>query len=98
LPDVIVEKLSRPSVKTIESSEATDEWGMMVIDEPEQEPVYDWMHSIKMFLENRPPLDDNAEVERIAQKSKQYHIIDVILFHRGVNGMMMKCISREVGI
>jgi hypothetical protein len=39
-----------------------------------------WMHPIKMFIEYMPPLDDNAEVERIARKSKQYHLIDVILF------------------
>jgi hypothetical protein len=42
----------------------------MVIDEPEQEPAYDWMNLIKMFLENQPPSDDNAKVERIAGKSK----------------------------
>ncbi len=53
---------------------------LMVIDEPKQEPVYDWMHPIKMFLENQSPLDDNTEVERIARKSKQYHLIDGILF------------------
>jgi hypothetical protein len=70
----------------------------MVIDEPEQEPLYDWMQLIKMFLENQPPSDDNAEVECIARKSKQYHIIDDILFHQGANDMMMKCISREEDI
>jgi hypothetical protein len=70
----------------------------MVVDEPEQELVYDWMHPIKMFLENQHPSDDNVKVEHIAQKSKQYHIIDDILFRRGANGMMMKCISWEEGI
>jgi RNase P subunit RPR2 len=55
----------------------------MVIDEPDQ----DWMHMIKIFLENQPPLDDNAKVEHIERKSKQYHLIDV-----------MKCISREEDI
>jgi hypothetical protein len=59
--------------------------------------VYDWMHPIKMFMENRPLSDDNAEVERVARMSKQYHRIDGILFCRGVNGMMMKCISRKEG-
>jgi hypothetical protein len=48
------------------------------------------MFPIKMFMENQPPLDDNAEIEGIAQKSKQYHIIDEILFHRGTNDLMMK--------
>jgi hypothetical protein len=52
----------------------------MVINEPEQDPVYDWMSSIKMFLENQPSLDDNTEVERIMCKSKQYHLIDGMLF------------------
>jgi hypothetical protein len=37
----------------------------MVIDELEQEPTYDWMNPIKIFLENQPPSDDNANVERI---------------------------------
>jgi hypothetical protein len=71
---------------------------LMVIDEPEQGLAYDWMSPIKMFLDNQPPLDDNAEVERIARKSKMYHLIDGILYRRGANGMMMKCISREEGI
>jgi hypothetical protein len=52
----------------------------MVIDEPEQEPAYDWMHPIKMFLENHPPSDDNVIVENIACRSNQYHLIDGILF------------------
>jgi hypothetical protein len=42
--------------------------------------MYDWMHSIKMFLENQPPSDDNVEVEHIGRKSKQYHLVDGILF------------------
>jgi hypothetical protein len=51
-----------------------------------------------MFLNNQPPSDDNAEVERIVCKSKMYHLIDGILYRRGANGMMIKCISREEGI
>jgi hypothetical protein len=34
---------------------------------------------IKMFLENQPTSDDNVKVERIAYKSKQYHLVDGIL-------------------
>jgi hypothetical protein len=60
--------------------------------------MYDWIYPIKMFLENNPPSDDNAKVECIVFKSKQYHLVDRILFRRGANGMMMKCISRENGI
>jgi hypothetical protein len=56
------------------------------------------MSPIKMFLDNQSPSDDNAKVERIARKSKMYHLIDGILYRRGANDMMMKCISREEGI
>jgi hypothetical protein len=55
-PDVIVEKLSKPSVK------AAIEHDLMVIDKPKQEPVHDWMRPIKIFLANHPPSDDNIEV------------------------------------
>jgi hypothetical protein len=51
-PNVIVEKLSKPSVKAMDSSEAKVGQDMLVIDELEQEPAYDWMHPINMFLEN----------------------------------------------
>jgi transposase InsO family protein len=71
---------------------------LMAIDGEEPEPADDWMQPIRLFLENNPPPDDNAEAERIARKAKQYQLIDGILFRRGANGMMMKCISREEGI
>jgi hypothetical protein len=56
------------------------------------------MRPIRAYLDNQPPLDDNVEVERIARKSRMYHLIDGVLFRQGANGMMMKCISREEGI
>jgi hypothetical protein len=67
-PDVIVERLFKPSVKTEES---TSEVGpkLMIIDEPAQPPAYDWMSLIRAYLDNQPPSDDNAEVERITRKS-----------------------------
>jgi hypothetical protein len=70
----------------------------MVIDEPPQQPAYDWMSPIRTYLDNQPPLDDNVEVERIARKSRMYDLIDGVLYRQGANGMMMKCISREEGI
>jgi hypothetical protein len=79
-PDVIVEKLSKSSIKPAEVVNEVIDQDLMVIDESEQMQVYDWMNPIKMFLENQPPSDDNAEVERITHKSKQYHLIDEILF------------------
>jgi hypothetical protein len=95
--DVIVEKLFKPSVKPEESIDQ-EELVLMIIDEPAQQPVDDWMRPIRAYLDNQPPLDDNVEVERIARKSRMYHLIDGVLFRQGANGMMMKCISREEGI
>jgi hypothetical protein len=76
-PDVIIEKWSKPSVKPIEPASEAD---LMVINEPDQEPAYDWINPIKMFLDNQPPSDDNTEVERIALKSRMYHLIDGVLY------------------
>jgi hypothetical protein len=52
----------------------------MVIDESEQEPTYDWMSLIMMFLDNQPSSDKNVEVERIVRKSKMYLLIVRILY------------------
>jgi hypothetical protein len=68
--DVIIEKLSKPSVRPAEEDIDATKPDLMVINEPEQEPAYDWMSTIKTFLVNQPPSDDNAEVESIARKSK----------------------------
>jgi hypothetical protein len=95
--DVIVERLFKPLVK---SEASTSEVGpkLMIIDEPAQPPAYDWMSSIRAYLNNQSPSHDNAEVERIARKSWMYHLIDRVLYRQGANEMMMKCISREEGV
>jgi hypothetical protein len=94
-PDVIVERLAKPLVKPVEAIEEAD---LMVIYGPDQEPAYDWMDLIRMFLDNQPISDDNAKIERIACKAKMYRLIDGVLYRWGANGMMMRCISREEGI
>jgi hypothetical protein len=92
-PDVIVERLFKPSVKLEES---TSEVGpeLMIIDEP----AYDWMSPIRAYLDNQLPSNDNAEVDHIARKSRMYHLIDGVLYRQCANEMMTKCISREEGI
>jgi hypothetical protein len=94
-PDVILERLVKPSVKATEPSEDT---GLMVIDGPDQQSGFDWMSQIRSYLENRPLADDDAEIERIARKSRMYHLIDGVLYRQGANGMMMRCISKDEGI
>jgi hypothetical protein len=80
LSDVIIEKLLKPSVKPAETINEAFEQDLMVIDEPNQEPAYDWINPIKIFLENQASSDDNAEAERIMRKSRMCHLIDEILF------------------
>jgi hypothetical protein len=92
---VIVEKLTKPSVKLEETLRETD---LMIIDGAEQQPEIDWMRPIKVYLDNQPILDNNAEIERIACKSRMYHLIHGVLYKQGANGMMMKCISKDEGM
>jgi hypothetical protein len=84
----------------VKLEESTSEVGpeLMIIDESAQQPTYDWMSLIRAYLDNQPPSDDNAEVERIACKSRMYHLIDGVLSRQGADRMMMKCISREEDI
>jgi hypothetical protein len=95
LPDVIVEKLTKPSVKAAEPAE---EANLMVIDGSDQKPAYDWMSPIRAYLDNQPLSDDTAEIERVTHKSRMYHLIDGVLYRQGANGMMMRCFSKEEGI
>jgi hypothetical protein len=74
-PYVTIERLFKLSVKPEESiSKAEPE--LKIIDELAQQPAYHWISLIRAYLDNQPPSDDNAEVERIARKSRMYHLID----------------------
>jgi ribonuclease HI len=59
---VIIERLSRPSVKPEKSTSGQVGADLMVIDELVQQPAYDWMGPIRTYLDNQPPSNDNAEV------------------------------------
>jgi hypothetical protein len=75
-------------------TEPSEDTGFMVIDGTDQQSGCDWMSQIRSYLENRPLTNDNAEIERIARKSRMYHLIDGVLYRQGANGMMMRCISK----
>jgi ribonuclease HI len=94
-PDVILERLAKPSVKATKPSEDTC---FMVIDRPDQQSGFDWMSQIRSYLENRPLADDDAEIECITHKSRMYHLIDGVLYRHGANSMMMRYISKGEGI
>jgi hypothetical protein len=70
----------------------------MIIDGAEQQPEIDWMGPIRAYLDNQPIPNDNSEIERIARKSRMYHLIDGVLYKQGANDMMMKCISKDEGM
>jgi hypothetical protein len=93
-PDVIIEKLTKPSVKAAETLKET---GLMIIDGAEQQSETNWMSPIKAYLDNQPISYDNVEIECITRKSRMYHLIDGVLYRQGANGMMMKCISKDEG-
>jgi ribonuclease HI len=67
LPDIIIEKLTKPSVRLVEEATDATKPDLMVIDKCEQGLAYDWMSPMKMFLDNQPPSNDNAEVEHITR-------------------------------
>jgi hypothetical protein len=54
-PDVIIEKVSKPSVKLAEENTEAAKPDLMVVDDQEQEPTYNWMNPIQMFLDNQLP-------------------------------------------
>jgi hypothetical protein len=59
------------------------ETDLMIVDGAEQQPETDWMSPINAYLDNQPILDDNAEIERIARKSRIYRLIDGVLYRQG---------------
>jgi hypothetical protein len=78
--DVIIENLAKTLVRPAEEAIDTAKPDLMIINETDQGLACDWMSPIKMFLNNQPPSDDNAEVDHIMHKSKMYHLIDGILY------------------
>jgi hypothetical protein len=62
---IIIKKLSKPLVRPAEEDIDASKPDLMVIDEPEQEPAYDWMSLIKAFLDNQPPSNGNSKVEQV---------------------------------
>jgi hypothetical protein len=84
-PDVIIERLFKPSVKPKESTSQT-KLELMIIDELAQQPVDDWKSPISPYLDSQPPSDDNIKVKRIARKFRMYHLIDALYFDRVPTG------------
>lgn len=51
-----------------------------------------------MWLNQEMAPDDSVVAECLARKSKTYIVIDGKLYHKGANGMTMKCVLRLEGL
>ena len=52
-----------------------------------------WMDPIWAYLTNQDTLVDGADMERTSCKAMLYTMVDGILYKRGRNGVLLKCIT-----
>jgi hypothetical protein len=57
----------------------------------------DWREPIIRYIKNEEEPDDKAAAECIARQSTHYTIIGGLLYRRGVEGDLMKCIHSATG-
>jgi hypothetical protein len=62
-------------------------------------PVHseDWKTEIVSFLQGNYPLDDEAYIKRMQDRTRPYMIIEGELFKQGVCSPLLKCLSRVEG-
>ena len=56
-----------------------------------------WAQQIVRFLQTGELPDDPEEIEKITRQSSMYQFVDNELYRRTLNGVRLKCISREDG-
>jgi hypothetical protein len=56
-----------------------------------------WISKIRNYLKENILPEDHVSVERIMQLAKRYTVVDGDLYHRGANGILMRCITQEEG-
>ena len=56
-----------------------------------------WAQQIVRFLQTGELPDDPEEIEKITRQSSMYQFVDNKLYRRRLNGVRLKCISREDG-
>jgi hypothetical protein len=56
-----------------------------------------WIMEIRTYLKGNILPDDNASADQIACLAKRYTLVEGDLYRRGVNGILMRCITREEG-
>jgi hypothetical protein len=56
-----------------------------------------WITEIRTYLKDNIPPDGMAPADRIARLAKRYTLVEGDLYRRGVNDVLMRCITREEG-
>ena len=55
------------------------------------------MDPIRAYLTNQDTLVDGVDMERTSHKAMLYTMVDGILYKRGHNGVLFKCITQTEG-
>jgi hypothetical protein len=56
-----------------------------------------WISKIRDYLKDNFLPEDQASAERIVRMAKRYTVVEGDLYHRGANGILMRCITQEEG-
>jgi hypothetical protein len=68
------------------------------VQDPEAQASPDaWITEIRDYLKDNILPDDHVSTEQIVRVAKRYTLIDVDLYWRGANGVLMQCVTREDG-
>ena len=59
--------------------------------------VESWIQPIQAYLSCQATPEDDASAEKVARQAKRYALVEGHLYHRGLNGTLQKCITREEG-
>jgi hypothetical protein len=56
-----------------------------------------WISEIRDYLKENILPEDHVSAERIVRFAKRYTVVEGDLYHRGANGILMRCITQEEG-
>src|SRR6187200_2618379 len=84
-----------PEVLVVEAEVLTAALEPLVLAVEPRAPA--WAQQIVRFLQTGELPDDPEEIEKITRQSNMYQFVDNELYRRRLNGVRLKCISREDG-
>ena len=56
-----------------------------------------WISEIWDYLKENILPEDHVSAKRIVRLTKRYAVVEGDLYHRGANGILMRCITQEEG-